>query len=281
MHIGIKQAAIVLGAGAAMLCGVAAASAGTTAVPAAPNAGGHVVAAAAGASSTAGTVFTPIQPCRIVDTRHQAAGALAPGRPRTVQVSGSTGFSAQGGVSTGCGIPSYATAINYSISAVTPSGAGFFRLWPTGTSEQNATALNFSKNVNITSGASVAVNPSTGAGLYLIDHGTSSQATIDVNGYYAPQIQTGVSSVGALVNPTNRVTSVVKTGTGAYTVTVGNTVTGCSASATPDGGSTSANAYIVGNQVFVKTSSITNSTSTPVTSTIAAADENFHLTVVC
>jgi hypothetical protein len=271
MRFGNKLTIIALGAGAAIVCGVTVASGGPVSVPAAPNEGGQVAAPAAGATSIAGTVYTPIAPCRILDTRHAAAGILQPGKPRTVQVSGSTGFAAQGGTTTGCGIPSYATSVSYSISAVNSTGTGFFRLWPTGTGEQNATALNYGKDA-ITSGASVQINPTTGPGVYLISHGKAANAVIDLNGYSAPQIQTGVTSVGVLNAPTRRIVSSVRTGTGHYTVTVDSVLTSCATSVTPDGGGYAATAYVSGSQVFVRTFAAASNT---------LADINFHLSALC
>jgi hypothetical protein len=270
MRSAIRNSLVAIGASAVVLGAAALAYGGTPAVPAGPNAGGHAVRADAAGASTAGTLYTPIAPCRILDTRSSPAGRLQRGVARAVQVSGSTGFSAQGGTATGCGIPTHATSISYSISAVTSAGTGFLRLWPTGIGEPNATALNFGLPA-ITSGASVQVNPTTGPGLFLISHGAVTNAVIDVTGYSAPQIQSGVTSTGALINSTNRIVSSVLTATGKYTVTVDGPIDGCSTNVTPDGGSIAATAYNVGNQVFIQTVNTSN----------AATDANFHVSVVC
>jgi hypothetical protein len=50
-------------------------------------------------------VYTPVTPCRIIDTRPPGAGgALAPGAPRDFHVAGTAGFDTQGGNAGGCGI---------------------------------------------------------------------------------------------------------------------------------------------------------------------------------
>ena len=66
-------------------------------------------AAAELGSSAADLVFTPLTPCRIIDTR-AAGGPIMPGSPRDFLVSGNLGFEGQGGTPGGCGIPDSATA---------------------------------------------------------------------------------------------------------------------------------------------------------------------------
>jgi hypothetical protein len=51
-------------------------------------------------------VYTPVTPCRIVDTRSAVEGALAAGVARTFDVD-SSNLAEQGGRATGCGIPSW------------------------------------------------------------------------------------------------------------------------------------------------------------------------------
>src|SRR5207247_9417884 len=56
--------------------------------------------------SAADLVYTPVIPCRIIDTRLAGAGgALAPGTPRDFHVSGTAGFESRGGKVGGCGVP--------------------------------------------------------------------------------------------------------------------------------------------------------------------------------
>ena len=74
-------------------------------------------------------VYTPVTPCRIVDTRAAVAGALAGGVVRLFDADGSS-FTAQGGGSTGCGIPlGVAQAVTMTIVAVLPAGPGHLTAW--------------------------------------------------------------------------------------------------------------------------------------------------------
>jgi len=82
--------------------------------------------------SQADLVYTPVTPCRIIDTR-LAGGPIAGGTTRDFRVTG-TDLSAQGGSATGCGIPSGpATAAVINFVAVTPAGPGDLRITPFGT----------------------------------------------------------------------------------------------------------------------------------------------------
>ncbi len=63
-------------------------------------------------------VYTPVTPCRIVDTRIAVEGALAAGAARTFDVD-SSNLAEQRGRATGCGIPlAVAQAVTMTIVAV-------------------------------------------------------------------------------------------------------------------------------------------------------------------
>jgi hypothetical protein len=76
-------------------------------------------------------VYTPVTPCRIIDTRI-AGGPLAVGTPRNFFVTG-TDYSAQGGSPAGCGVPhGPATAAVINLAAVNATGLGHLRITPFG-----------------------------------------------------------------------------------------------------------------------------------------------------
>jgi len=73
--------------------------------------------------SAADLVYTPVAPCRIIDTR-LAGGPIAGGSSRNFFVAGA-GFTSQGGTSGDCGIPfGPATSVMINFVAVSPQGAG-------------------------------------------------------------------------------------------------------------------------------------------------------------
>src|SRR5262245_24623832 len=78
------------------------------AVPAWGQAGGPIPRALG--DPAADLVFSPVNPCRIIDTR-LAGGPIAGGTQRSFVVTGSADFEAQGGTAGGCGIPDGAAAV--------------------------------------------------------------------------------------------------------------------------------------------------------------------------
>ena len=60
--------------------------------------------------SPAGSIFVPITPCRIADTR-LGGGIVTGSSTRSFYVAGTVGFAPQGGKSGGCGVPLGATAV--------------------------------------------------------------------------------------------------------------------------------------------------------------------------
>jgi hypothetical protein len=73
--------------------------------------------------SFADLVYTPLSPCRIIDTR-LGGGILAGGSTRSFFVKGTNGFETQGGTVGGCGVPTAATSVLLNFVAVTPDGLG-------------------------------------------------------------------------------------------------------------------------------------------------------------
>lgn len=118
---------------------------------------------------TPGSVFVPMKPCRVLDTR--GTGALGPNATRDIMIIGGT-----------CGVPDTATSVEASISAVTPSGNGFARVWPTGSAPSTGTVLNYSAGKGTTNTGAVAIS-GTGK-LTLKNFSGPSQYVVDVQGFY-------------------------------------------------------------------------------------------------
>ncbi len=105
--------------------------------------------------SQADLVYTPLTPCRIIDTR-SAAGPIAAGTTRSFLVTG-TDYSAQGGKATGCGVPygpTTAAMINFVVA--TPAGPGNVRVTPFGKAIPLAAIVNFTTGVTLGNGLAVA-----------------------------------------------------------------------------------------------------------------------------
>lgn len=92
--------------------------------------------------SQADLVYTPIPPCRIVDTR-VAGGVMSPGNSRDFAVTG-TGFAFQGGVAGSCGVPfGPATAVMLNFVATSTAGPGHLQAWPYAGAVPVASILNY------------------------------------------------------------------------------------------------------------------------------------------
>ena len=150
-----------------------------------------VIAPAIGDAET-DLLFVPVSPCRIIDTRF-GGGAFAAGETRSFEVTGSTGFGAQGGNATGCGIPlgaadPLAPAIVVNFVAVGPAGPGHLEAWEFGQPVPNASVINYANvpGLNIANGVVVPI-----AGVSSLDKDLNIRANVsgthvvaDVTGYF-------------------------------------------------------------------------------------------------
>ena len=131
-------------------------------------------------------VFTPVTPCRIVDTRN-AGGAFGPDQVREFFVYGTTNIVNQGGNLAGCPSPKgEPRGVHLNVTAVPVSEQGNFAAFPANISPPNASLINYKAGVqNIANAASVKTYYQIGAGdLKIINRGGTSHLVIDVMGYY-------------------------------------------------------------------------------------------------
>lgn len=165
------------------------------------------VAAAALGDFTRELVFVPLPPCRIIDTRVPGQ-ALQPAQIREFKVAGTSGFSAQGGNSTGCGVPAGAAnpnapAVVVNVIAVNPPGSGFIRAWATGTPMPSTSVVNFANvpGLAIANGIIVSINGTSLASsdLTVLAEGSPVHFVVDVTGYFTrfpvEQVEAGAKSI--------------------------------------------------------------------------------------
>ncbi len=150
-----------------------------------------VTASAIGDAET-DLLFVPVSPCRIIDTRF-GGGALSSGEVRSFEVTGSTGFAAQGGNAAGCGIPLGATdplapAIVVNFVAVGPAGPGHLEAWEFGQPVPNASVINYANvpGLNIANGVVVPIAgvSSLEKDLNIRANVSSTHVVADVTGYF-------------------------------------------------------------------------------------------------
>jgi len=116
--------------------------------------------------ATADLTYTPINPCRILDTRSTAAGPLAANVARTFD-GYSTNFASQGGTGSGCSIPNGVAALAMNVYAVNPTNLGFIKVWPANGTEPEVSTVNY--QVGITAIATGTLVP--------VDQASSNQFT--------------------------------------------------------------------------------------------------------
>lgn len=141
--------------------------------------------------ATADLVFTPMTPCRIVDTR-LAGGILTAGTTRSFKVRGTGGFDAQGGMTGGCGVPPEASAVLINFVAVDPAGIGNLK----GSAYPNpipavGSLINYQKldpTLNVANAVVVPIcNPALSDCSYdltLLANGSATQVVADVLGHF-------------------------------------------------------------------------------------------------
>jgi hypothetical protein len=137
--------------------------------------------------------FTPVTPCRIVDTRLSTAGRIAANTNRSFLVAGAEGFPTQGGKSGGCGIPfGHASAVELNFIVVNPLGTCYIRAAAYPGPIPNASIVHYSKTVPLKSSNGIAVPicrpdlASCSDDLLVRAVTAATDLVIDVVGYYAP-----------------------------------------------------------------------------------------------
>ncbi len=177
-------------------------------------------------------VFTPVIPCRLIDTRSPPLPAPLPfaaGETRNYDLIGPNDYSSIGGNAAGCGIPAdfvYFVVVGFArtnkvralalnIVAVGPDGPGDFRAWPTGASIPNASVINYANvaGLNIANGIILATcftycgltgspncEPCPSGDLSFLADVAGSDLVVDVVGFFTPASTAdlrGASSEGA------------------------------------------------------------------------------------
>jgi subtilase family protein len=120
--------------------------------------------------------FNPLTPCRIMDTRGNGftgpygPPSLANGAPRTVILTGH------------CGIPSTATAVSINITAVSPSGPGFLKVYPSNIASPTVSTLNYNSGKTRANNAFVSLD--TSGQVTIGSSAVTTDVLLDVNGYF-------------------------------------------------------------------------------------------------
>lgn len=153
---------------------------------------GEAIAAKFG-DLTQDLVYTPIQPCRILDTRSTAAGAIAANATRNFLAINASNFSSQGGSATNCGtLGLNATAVAINLTAVTPNGAGYATAFPYGTTQPLAASVNYASGAIVNNALIVQIPNPLGSFDFTLYSYASSHYVADIVGYFAPPLATAL-----------------------------------------------------------------------------------------
>jgi hypothetical protein len=138
-------------------------------------------------------VYTPVAPCRILDTRSTAAGAIAGNSTRSFVAVNAANFTSQGGSATNCGtLGLNATAVAINLTAVTPSGAGYATAYPFGTAQPVAASVNYAAGDIVNNALIVQIpNPLSSFDFTLYTF-AQSHYVADIVGYFAPPVATAL-----------------------------------------------------------------------------------------
>jgi hypothetical protein len=144
-------------------------------------------------------VFSPVAPCRIVDTR-LAGGPIAADTQRSFVVTGTTDFEAQGGTPGGCGIPDGAAAVVVNFVAVGPAGPGDLRAFPFGQPVPLASIINYASlpGLNVANGVAVPLCAAPGpcpSDLTVQADVSATHLVADVLGFYQPVAAGGIGTI--------------------------------------------------------------------------------------
>ena len=159
-------------------------------------------------------VYTPINPCRIVDTRLGAGGFLGNDTERDWKVSRPGGnFTDQGGSSSDCTIPANPAAVLANFAVTGSSSPGVLFAWPFNQPAPTASTLNYAGGETIANAIIVPMAQGLAEDLSVFVS-TGTNVVVDVVGYFKPpgapigtvsNIATGTGLTGGPITSTGTI----------------------------------------------------------------------------
>ena len=131
---------------------------------------------------TTNLLYTPVTPCRIVDTR-KAGGAISAGGIRSYNVRGAV--ASQGGNSAGCPSPKgEPRAVHVNVTSV-PLGNGWITAYPYGSTAPTASLVNYRSDAqNVANSGTIKTCSNCRKDISIKSGGGTTHVIIDVLGYY-------------------------------------------------------------------------------------------------
>lgn len=149
-------------------------------------------------------VYTPVTPCRIMDTRNAGAdaGILNAGSTRSF-LGWNGSYTVQGGDNTNCNLP-FSTdnaALVLNFTAVNPSSGGYITAYPAGAAQPLAATLNFGAGEVKGNNAFLKLNQTSGQADFNVYSTTATHLVADVVGYYARPVALGSANSDLVYTP--------------------------------------------------------------------------------
>jgi hypothetical protein len=210
-------------------------------------------------------VFTPVTPCRIIDTRGGVApytGILGPNNGNGFQVALSD-YSPQGGFAGSCGIPTnpYPAAVAINVTSTGQTGTGNLRVIQSGAGVPLTSLVNYVAGVNIANAAVVRSTHLSGYDIYIYSGNSASHAVVDIMGYFNPPVvaptgrayATTAGGASFVAARTKNFSAISSPSTGVYCLSTAVDVTNSPILVSVEWGASSGNilsAYVQTNTVF-------------------------------
>ena len=139
--------------------------------------------------------YAPVTPIRVTDTR---AGSGLPNAGSPLGTGGTLNV-AVAGTAANDGVPADALAVVVNVTAVDPSAAGFFTVYPTGTAQPVVSNLNFVAGETTANLATIPVGAN--GDITIFNHFGTVNALVDVYGYYTATPSTTGAGLYDAVSP--------------------------------------------------------------------------------
>jgi hypothetical protein len=140
-------------------------------------------------------VYTPVTPCRVLDTRTSqgGTGAIVASGTKHFKIWGQTTYAAQGGKNSDCGITagSDVAAVAMNFTVVTPAAGGFITAYPFGGALPVAATVNFQVGDIARGDFTIAKVTQSGTNHLSIYSSSLTDVVGDVVGYYSKPMSTG------------------------------------------------------------------------------------------
>lgn len=141
-------------------------------------------------------VYTPLTPCRILDTRSTAAGTIAANSTRSFVGINASNFTSQGGSATNCGtlgLSATALAVNFTaIDPISVPGTGFLTVYAFGTAQPNAATMVYKNNITLSNSAIVPIPNPLSSFDFTVYTSHQTHVAADIVGYFAPPLATAL-----------------------------------------------------------------------------------------